>query len=417
MLVIPVFVASILYFSEKNKKSSEVLMEAYAQRGSTLHEFIAGIYMVKSFMLEQFQLSKMSAILKKIIDRQFDLAVIGYLSNLAMSFVGILGPILIFWFGGREVISKNISLGTLISFNVLLGYILNPIRQILQINTSIQGSTAALDRIYEYFDMPVESSLHPGKEGALYKKGGAFPGEIVLKDVSFAYDRDKPPTLNNVNLRLKRGETVVFVGRSGSGKSTICNLLPGFYEPSGGNISFDGVDIKDIRLSELRELISIVPQDTYIFSGTVKENVSAANPGAKDSEVERICALLGLDEKGKELPEGLETKIGSHGSKLSGGQRQRISIARALVRDTPVMIFDEATSQLDTISESMIRQLIEAISKDRIVLIVAHRLSLVKSAHTVVVMEKGQIIDKGAHAELYERCDLYQNLCKEYLYE
>lgn len=417
MLVIPVFIVSILYFSEKNKKSSEDLMESYAQRGSTLHEIIAGIYLVKSFMMEHIQISKMADVLKKIINRQFDLALISYLSNLAMSFVAILGPILIFWFGGREVISKNMSLGTLVSFNVLLGYILNPIRQILMINISVQSSTAALDRIYEYFDKPTEESLHPGKSGSVHKKDGSFPSEIIFRDIYFGYENDKPSTLADVNLHIKAGETVVFVGRSGSGKSTLCNLLPGFYEPTSGEILFDGINIKDIRLKELRSFISIVPQDTYIFSGTVKENISAVNPHAKDKDIEDVCAMLGLDEKGKELPDGIDTKIGSHGSKLSGGQRQRISIARALIRDTPVMIFDEATSQLDTISESKIRRAIEAISKDRIVLIVAHRLSLVKSAHKVVVMEKGRIMDMAGHAELYDRCDLYRNLCKEYLYE
>ena len=220
-----------------------------------------------------------------------------------------------------------------------------------------------------------------------------------------------------MSINIKRGETIVFVGASGCGKSTLCNLLLGFYEPAKGSISFDGADIKDLSLAELRRLISIVPQETYIFSGTVRDNIKAVDQNAGDDDITRIGALLGLDEKGKELPEGLDTKIGSHGSKLSGGQRQRIAIARALLRNTPVMIFDEATSQLDTIAESKVRELIETFSKDRILLIVAHRLSLVKSASKVVVMEKGSIVDSGTHQELSERCELYQRLCKEYLYE
>lgn len=419
-LILPVFIFSIMYFSEKTKKKSEELMEVYAKKGSVLQEVFTGIFTVKSFVLETIQIKKLGQALKNIIKKQFSWELIGYLSSLSLSLVAVAGPLLIFWFGGREVILKHITLGTLISFTVLLGYILNPIRQLVNINTSVQNSLGALDRIYEYLDMPTELTRDSKKSKDKIisaEKSAYFPKEIIFNNLSFAYDKDKPGILKNINFGAKTGEIIVFVGKSGSGKTTLCNLLPRFYEPSNGEILFDGENIKNIELRNLRRIVSVVPQDTFVFSGTIKENIKAVRAGATDEELISVCGLLGLDDKEKNLPDGLNTKIGSQGSKLSGGQKQRISIARALLKESNVLILDEATSQLDTISESKIRKIIDAIAKDKIVFVIAHRLSLVKSAHKIIVMDKGEIIDSGSHVDLYQRCVLYRELCKEYLYE
>jgi len=418
ILTIPLFIASVLYFAEKTQKKSEELMESYARKSSVLQEVFTGIVLIKSFLIETMQINKIAKALKNIIRIQFEWEVINYLSLLTISLVGVAGPVLIFWLGGQQVILKQMTLGSMISFTILSGYIYDPIRQLITINNSVQNSLGALNRIYEYLDMPDENQQDSQKEKIktpVFDK--SFPQEVIFEEVSFSYEKDKTEILKNISLRVKTGETLVFVGKSGAGKTTLLNLLPRFYHPQSGKILFDDININDMGLRCVRSMISVITQDTFIFSGTIKDNVKFGRPDAGDDEVISACDFVGLSDKERELPDGIETKIGAQGAKLSGGQKQRISIARAFLKNSKIIIFDEATSQLDTISESRIRQAIENLSKDRIVFIIAHRLSLVKSAHVVAVMEKGKIIDMGTHKELYDRCGLYQNLCREYLYE
>jgi len=286
--------------------------------------------------------------------------------------------------------------------------IFSPAKKLGESYTFLQEIKAAIERI--------ETVLHTEPE----KKGGIKINDIKdgirFENVTFSYRPGKRPVLKSLNLHIKAGEVIAIVGPSGAGKTTFADLIPRFYSPAEGSIKIDGVDLRDIDISSLRELIGIVSQDIVLFNDTVKENIAFGNQKATFDDIKKAAALAYADEFIERLPEGYNTIIGERGLKLSGGQRQRIAIARAILKNPPLLILDEATSSLDTTSEALVQKALEQLTKNRTTIVIAHRLSTIKNADRIVVIEDGQIRDIGTHEELLSKCGTYSRLCRDFVY-
>jgi subfamily B ATP-binding cassette protein MsbA len=254
----------------------------------------------------------------------------------------------------------------------------------------------AIERVFEMIDMKVQI-----QENKKAKEMPALKNEIEFKNVDFSYTEEKQ-ILKNINLTIKKGETVALVGNSGGGKTTVVNLIPRFYDVNSGEILIDGLNVKDISLSSLRDQIAVVFQDNFLFSGTIKDNIMLGKPTATKKEVEKAIKMACLDEFINSLENGLDTEIGERGVLLSGGQKQRIAIARAFLKNAPIVILDEATSALDNKSEAIVQQAIDNLMKDRTVIVIAHRLSTVQNADEICVLDQGEIVERGTHAELMQ---------------
>ena len=318
--------------------------------------------------------------------------------------VGILVSVL--WFGGRLVLQGQLlSPEDFIRFIVVLFSMMQPIKSLGDVNNNIQIAVASGQRIFELMDNPPEVREDPR---AVSKN--TFEQTIEYRNVFFKYPTSEDWVLNNINLTIHKNEKVAFVGSSGAGKTTIVNLLPRFYEVTRGEIRIDNIPIQKIKLKDLRRLMGIVTQDVILFNDTVANNIAYGMPEFSREEIIRAAKLANAYEFIMELPDGFDTLVGERGMRLSGGQRQRISIARAILKNPPILIFDEATSSLDSESEKLIQQAIEHLMADRTVLMIAHRLSSIINADKIVVLENGVIQDIGSHHELLERSPRYRQL-------
>jgi subfamily B ATP-binding cassette protein MsbA len=293
-------------------------------------------------------------------------------------------------------------------FAVFMAAILScytPIKNLTRIASTVAESAAATDRIFEILDTPVKVVDRPEARAML-----PFSGEIELRCISHRYDQQEQQALDAVSLIIRKGERVALVGPSGSGKSTLFDVLARFREPTGGEVYFDGVDYRDLTHSSLLEQIAIVGQEPFLFHSTVKENIRGGAPAASDADVEAAATAASIHEEIMALPEGYDTVIGERGDRLSGGQRQRITIARAILKDAPILLLDEATASLDSESEQRVHQALEELMKDRTVLVVAHRLSTVRDVDRVVVLDQGTIVEEGTDEQLRSRGGLYARL-------
>lgn len=330
-----------------------------------------------------------------------------------MHFIVSLGIASVIWYGSYLIVHHQITAGSFVSFIAALIMLYNPIKAIGNNYNNVQMALMAMERVFGLLDKKSEIT---SKKGALKLKG--LNKNIVYKNVNFAYEKNHP-VLKNINLEIKKGETVAFVGNSGGGKSTIVSILPRFYDldaKKGGEILIDGVNIKDIDLNSLRENISVVFQDNFLFDGTIRENILLGNENATNEQVEKAVKMACLDEFIATLDKGLDTQIGERGVLLSGGQKQRIAIARAFLKDAPIVILDEATSALDNKSEAVVQQAIDNLMKDRTVLVIAHRLSTVRNANKIVVVNYGEIVESGTHEELLKKDNgIYAALYKSQL--
>lgn len=374
------------------------------------NESVGGNRIVTSYNLYDYQNGRFNNTLHRVFKLGMKMVQrTGTLSPF-MHFVVSLGIALVIWVGSYLILSHQITAGNFVSFVAALILLYNPIKGIGNNFNNVQVSLMAMERVFELMHSQPQIC---DKENAVNLTG--INEGIEYKNVSFEYVHDKP-VLNNINLRIKKGETIAFVGNSGGGKSTLVNLLPRFYDIKQGSISIDGKDIRDLTLQSLRENISIVFQDNFLFSGTIRDNILLGKENATEEEINHAVEASFVSDFIKKLPKGLDTNIGERGNLLSGGQRQRIAIARAFIKNAPIVILDEATSALDNKSEEVVQKAIENLMKDRTVFVIAHRLSTVRHADKIVVVNYGKIAEIGTHDELINNPNsIYASLYKAQL--
>lgn len=364
-----------------------------AENQAFLVETVSSIDTVKTMAVEPHWTRKWDNQLAAYVSSSFKTATVGTLANAGVTLVSKLVTVATMYVGARLVIEGQLSVGQLIAFNMLAGQVAQPVMRLAQLWTDFQQTGISIQRLGDILNTRTElvgtkSSLPP------------LAGRITLDGVVFRYRPDGPEVLKDIDLDIRSGEVVGIVGRSGSGKSTLTKLVQRLYVPERGRVLLDGMDLALAEASSLRRQIGVVLQENVLFNRSIRDNIALANPGAPLEAVIQAAKLAGAHEFILELPEGYDTPVGEHGSTLSGGQRQRIAIARALMSDPRLLIFDEATSALDYESERIIQNNMKAICQDRTVIIVAHRLSAVRNAHRIVVMDRGQIVETGSHAEL-----------------
>lgn len=393
------------------KRKSKLAQEENGHFLSIVEETLSNLKIIKGFNAEdrltnkfKDSTSRLKRILNSLINRQ-------KLASPTSEFLGVFVIVVILWFGGQMVLVEGtLSAATFIAFLGLSYQILTPAKQISKASYSLKKGDAAAARILEVIE--TESTIQD-LPNAIEKTG--FDTSIGVNNISFSYDKDI--VLNNFSLNVPKGQTIALVGQSGSGKSTIANLVTRFYDVNLGNISIDGTDIKKITKKSLRNLMGLVTQDAILFNDTVRNNINLSNESASDQDIIEALKIANAWEFVKDLPEGLDTNIGDSGNKLSGGQKQRLSIARAVLKNPPIMILDEATSALDTESERLVQKALENMMKNRTSIVIAHRLSTIQNADLIVVMQKGEIVEQGKHQELLDKKAVYHKLVEMQSFE
>ncbi|MDC9589424.1 type I secretion system permease/ATPase [Xenorhabdus sp. XENO-10] len=370
-----------------------------AENQAFLVETVNGIDTLKSMSVEPQIIRKWDNQMAAYVAAGFKTQTLSTLANESVSLIGKLVTVATLWLGARLVIEGQLSVGELIAFNMLAGRVSGPIMRLAQLWTSFQQTGVSVQRLGDILNSHTELSQSTRSTVPPLK------GQVTFEQVHFRYRPDGSEVLSGVNLSMGAGEIIGVVGRSGSGKSTLTRLLQRLYVPERGRVLVDGMDLALADVSSLRRQIGVVLQDNMLFNRSIRENIALSDPGTPLEVVMHAAKMAGAHEFILELPEGYDTIVGEHGASLSGGQRQRVAIARALIGDPRILIFDEATSALDYESERVVQQNMQSICKGRTVIIIAHRLSAVRDAHRIIVMERGQIVEQGAHAELLARQD------------
>ncbi|MEE9293442.1 MAG: ABC transporter ATP-binding protein [Phycisphaerae bacterium] len=392
------------------KKANKKLLRGFGAMLGVLSRTLNSINIVKAYTTENVERRRLWRVDRKMFRQHLKII---RLEAMISPLLEVLGVIVVsgvtLWLGSR-VISRQIDPATFGSLVFILAMLFDPLRKLADVYTRIMRSAAGADRLFELLDAKEESELHAGTHVV-----ESLQSEIEYRDVSFTYPEADQPALSRVSLTVRQGETVALVGRNGSGKTTLVNLLARFYDPQQGSILIDGVDLREITLRSLRKLIGLVTQETVVFPISLADNIAYGSRNGSLESVVDAARRAYADEFIRQTPQGYDTIPGEMGKTLSGGQRQRIAIARAILRDAPILIFDEATSQIDSESEQKIQAAVKQFAHDRTTIIIAHRLSTIRFADRIVVLEAGRIIDTGNHDELLQRCKLYHGLCETQL--
>lgn len=404
IVVYPLALYPIVRFGKKLRRYGTESQETMGYINSFLHETIAGARIVKAFGMEIYETGRFSKENKKFFNIYMKVHRIRVLSPPIMELLASLGIAGIVWYGGFKVMEDRMTTGEFFSFLTALIMLYQPVKKLSSVNNAIQESLAAADRIFDLLDTKPDII-----DKANARRIDRFCNKIELKNISFRYDSED--VIKDLNLVVEKGERIAIVGSSGAGKTTLLNLIPRFYDVTAGSIFIDDNDIRDISISSLRTLTGIVTQETILFNDTVANNISYGRRDMQEEDIINAAKAAYAHDFILELPDGYKTIIGEQGTRLSGGQRQRISIARAILKNAPILILDEATSALDTESERIVQGALNNLMRSRTTFVIAHRLSTVIDADRIVVMDKGKIVEIGTHNELIKIDGIYKRLC------
>ncbi len=403
MIVFPITAYPIAKFGKKIRKYTTSTQTTMGTLSSLLQETIAGTRIVKAFCMEKYESDRFAKENERLFKLGMKIVSIGALSSPLMDFLGGLGIAAIVFYGGYNVIEGHSTPGSFFSFLAAVLMLYEPIKRLTNINNTINQGIAGGERIFSIIDRkPDIEDRHGAADLPPIEK------EIVLENVTFKYEHT--PVLKNINLKIKAGETLAIVGMSGGGKTTLVNLIPRFYDVSEGRVLIDGRDIRDVTVRSLRSQMAIVTQQTILFNDTVRNNIAYGDIERTDDAVIRAAKAANAHDFIMRLPQGYESNIGELGTKLSGGEKQRISIARALLKDAPILILDEATSSLDTEAEIEVQDALDNLMKGRTTLVIAHRLSTIRNADRIIALAGGEIVEEGTHDALLAKKGEYYRL-------
>jgi subfamily B ATP-binding cassette protein MsbA len=406
LVIAPLLTLALQPILKKLRRGHRRLRGEYGEITSVLQEVISGVRLVKSFRGEPYEDVRFMRASHSYSSGAARITRIAFLSQPLTELIGTTIAVLILWIGAQQALSVGQSMdgARLITFMIIVMRLLPPLKQLSQMPTTAQQSLAAAERLFAVLDQSTEERTDRGTRTVTGVREG-----LEFDRVTFAYEEE--PVLVDVSFRARRGDIIALVGPSGAGKSTLVDLIPRFYEPTGGRILLDGVDTKEIRLDSLRSLTGVVSQDTVLFNDTVVRNIAYGGAAEKSrDDVIRAARDANAHEFIMQLPQGYDTVLGERGTRLSGGQRQRLAIARALLSDPPILILDEATSALDTESERLVQQAIERLLEGRTVFVIAHRISTVAHASLILVLDRGKVVERGTHDELLARHGMYHRL-------
>ena len=405
-IVAPILMTTVKKYSKKLKKSGKERQEATGTLNSKLQETLSGIRVIRAFATEKQEIhnfKKISLELKKVV-----MKTVGYnaKSNSVSEALNYVMMAILLLFGGYRILrGKVFTTGDFLTIMSAIGSMYTPVRRSANIYNSLSTNIPSIGRIFEILDVVPEIADAPD-----CIKFEEFKSDITFENADFSYKDSDEKVLKNINLVAKKGETVALVGNSGGGKSTLVNLIPRFFDVTGGKITIDGIDVKNYKIKSLRKKIGIVPQETFLFGGTILENIKYANQNASVEEVIEAAKKANAHEFIEKLEQGYETEIGERGIKLSGGQKQRISIARAILENPQILILDEATSALDNESEQLVQDALEKLMKGKTTFVIAHRLSTIINSDKIVVIQQGEIRETGTHEELLDKDGIYKSL-------
>jgi ATP-binding cassette subfamily B protein len=405
LLPTPVLVLGTLFFSKKIHGVYHKAWRRWASLNTILADKIPGVIVVKAFAQETREKIRFNRVVENYYDSYIRIIKLGQIFP-AMGFIVTLGSTLLWWFGGQQILGGTLTLGVLIAFITYTGQFYQPVQNLSMLSRTFLRASTSAERLFEVLDThPEVSDRH---NAVTLSK---IQGCVKFENVSFAYKLGET-VLRNINFEIQPGETIGLVGPSGAGKTTLAKLLLRFYDPTQGSITVDGHNLRDVKKKSLREKVGIVLQDPFLFSGSIAQNIIYGNPEASQKEIIESAKAANIHDFILSLPEGYDTEVGERGHRLSGGEKQRVSIARALLKNPKILILDEATSSVDTETESKIQQALSRLMKDRTSIVIAHRLSTVKNSDLIVVLDKGEMVEKGKHEELLQTSGLYSRLCE-----
>lgn len=402
LVLVPLIGFSTRKFGKRVKKKRKAAQRRISLVTHKIGEAVLGMRIIKVFNREKTMGLKFEKENQRYYREMLRVIRLKEFTKLVIDAVTGIGIAIALWYGFSLIEKGTLSPGGLGSILAAVYFMFSPIKKIGEAYTTLQETRASIERIDTLLDTAREA-----KDGAAIE---AFRESLAFKNVSFAYPGNELPVLRNINLEIRHGEVVAIVGQSGVGKSTLVDLIPRFHVPTGGSIILDGMNLNTLQLQSLRELIGIVSQDVILFNDTVKENIAFGKQDAHDEEIIEAATLAHAHEFIKEMPDGYDSVIGERGLSLSGGQRQRIAIARAILKNPPILILDEATSSLDSVSEAIVQKALEKLMKGRTTVVIAHRLSTIKNADRIFIIDHGEIIDSGTHDQLMSRNDTYMKL-------